>query len=40
MTIFNVFAIFITVAALAGYINYRYVKLPSAVVAFSEMKPA
>ncbi|MCP4566566.1 MAG: sodium:proton antiporter [FCB group bacterium] len=31
MTIFNLFAVFITVAALAGYINYRFVKLPSTI---------
>lgn len=31
MTIFNIFAIFITVAALAAFVNYRYVKLPSTI---------
>jgi CPA1 family monovalent cation:H+ antiporter len=31
VSIFTIFAIFITVAAGAAYINYRYIKLPSAI---------
>ena len=31
MNIFVGFAIFITIAALAGYINYRFIKLPSTI---------
>ena len=31
MTIFKIIAIFITIAALASYINYRYIKLPSTI---------
>lgn len=31
MSIFNIIAIFISVAALASYINYRYIKLPSTI---------
>ena len=31
MTIFSLFAVFITVAALAGYVNHRFVKLPSTI---------
>lgn len=31
MTIFNVIAVFVTIAALLSYINYRFVKLPSTV---------
>ncbi|MEE9553823.1 MAG: sodium:proton antiporter [candidate division Zixibacteria bacterium] len=31
MTIFKIIAIFITLAALASYINYRYIKLPSTI---------
>jgi CPA1 family monovalent cation:H+ antiporter len=31
MNIFTILAIFITLAALAAYLNYRYIKLPSAI---------
>jgi len=31
MTVFNIIAVFITVAAISSYINYRYIKLPSTV---------
>ncbi len=31
MTIFNIIAVFITIAALSSYINYRYIKLPSTI---------
>lgn len=31
MSIFNVIAIFVTIAAALSYVNYRYVKLPSAI---------
>lgn len=31
MTIFKIIAIFISIAALASYINYRYIKLPSTI---------
>lgn len=31
MSIFNVIAVFITIAALASFINYRYIKLPATI---------
>jgi len=31
MSIFSIIAVFITLAALAGYINYRYIRLPSTI---------
>ncbi len=31
MTIFNIIAVFITIAAISSYINYRYIKLPSTI---------
>ncbi len=31
MSFFNIIAIFITIAALASFINYRYIKLPSTI---------
>jgi len=31
MSMFNIFALFITVAALASFVNYRYIKLPSTI---------
>ncbi len=31
MSTFNVIAVFITIAALAGYLNYRYVRLPMTI---------
>jgi len=31
MSIFNIFALFITIAAIASYINYRYIRLPSTI---------
>lgn len=31
MSLFNVFAIFITIAALASYVNYKYIHLPSTI---------
>lgn len=31
MSMFNIFALFITVAAIASYINHRYIRLPSTI---------